>query len=143
MFFENVKMATARVQVILEDAFFGHQGFDLFDLESAAFVEFRIRRACTLREFLASLAEDMRTPVERLRPWPLTYRTNQTLRPAMVELEDGERSMTEVLEQKVYAQSFFLGAEIQPKHLVFCYLGFLPGFSLVFCCLPHPMHSRF
>jgi hypothetical protein len=64
----------------LEDAFFGHQGFDLFDLESAAFVEFRIRRACTLREFLASLAEDMRTPVERLRPWPLTYRTNQTLR---------------------------------------------------------------
>jgi hypothetical protein len=69
-----------RFQVILEDAFFGHQGFDLFDLESAAFVEFRIRRACTLREFLASLAEDMRTPVERLRPWPLTYRTNQTLR---------------------------------------------------------------
>ncbi len=32
----------------------------------------------------------------------------------------------------------FFGAEIQPKHLVFCYLGFLPGFSLVFCCLPHP-----
>ncbi len=36
----------------------------------------------------------------------------------------------------------FFGAEIQPKHLVFCYLGFLPGFSLVFCCLPHPMHSH-
>jgi hypothetical protein len=35
----------------------------------------------------------------------------------------------------------FFGAEIQPKHLVFCYLGFLPGFSLVFCCLPHPMHT--
>ncbi len=32
----------------------------------------------------------------------------------------------------------FFGAEIQPKLLVFCYLGFLPGFSLVFCCLPHP-----
>jgi hypothetical protein len=37
----------------------------------------------------------------------------------------------------------FFGAEIQPKHLVFCYLGFLPDFSLVFCCLPYPMHSRF
>ncbi len=37
----------------------------------------------------------------------------------------------------------FFGAEIQPKRLVFCYLGFLPGFSLVFCCLPHPMHSNF
>jgi hypothetical protein len=36
----------------------------------------------------------------------------------------------------------FFGAEIQPKHLVFCYLGFLPGFSLVFCCLPHPMHAQ-
>ncbi len=35
------------------------------------------------------------------------------------------------------------GAEIQPKHLVFCHLGFLPGFSLVFCFLPHPMHSQF
>ncbi len=35
------------------------------------------------------------------------------------------------------------GAEIQPKHLVFYYLGFLPGFSLVFCFLPHPMHSPF
>ncbi len=37
----------------------------------------------------------------------------------------------------------FFGAEIQTKHLVFCYLGFLPGFSLVFCGLPHPMHSPF
>jgi hypothetical protein len=41
-----------------------------------------------------------------------------------------------------FAQSFF-GAEIQPKHLVFCYLGFLPGFSLAFCFLPHPIHSLF
>ncbi len=37
----------------------------------------------------------------------------------------------------------FSGAEIHPKHLVFCYLGFLPGFLLVFCFLPNPMHSRF
>jgi hypothetical protein len=42
--------------------------------------------------------------------------------------------------QGVFTVLFF-GEEIQPKHLVFCYLGFLPGFSLVFCFLPHPMHS--
>jgi len=35
----------------------------------------------------------------------------------------------------------FFGAEIQPKHLVFYYLGFLPGCSMVFCFLPHPIQS--
>jgi hypothetical protein len=35
------------------------------------------------------------------------------------------------------------GAEIQPKNLVFRYLRFLPGFSLVLCFFPHPMHSRY
>ncbi len=85
------------VKVILEDAFFGHQGHDLFDQEAAPYIEFRIRKAATLREFMASVAEDMHVGVERLRPWPLTYRTNQTLRPSLLELEDGERSMTEVI----------------------------------------------
>ena len=84
------------VKVILEDAFFGHQGHDLFDQELAPYIEFRIRKAATLREFMSTVSEDLRIPVERLRPWPLTYRTNQTLRPSLVELEDGERSMSEV-----------------------------------------------
>jgi len=86
------------VKVILEDAFFGHQGNDLFDLEIAPTHEFRIKKSCTLREFLATVAEDMRWPVERLRPWPLSHRTNQTLRPSLVELEDGDRTMVEVAE---------------------------------------------
>jgi len=47
---------------------------------------------------LNTVAEDMRWPVEKLRPWPLSHRTNQTLRPSLVELEDGDRSMTEVAE---------------------------------------------
>lgn len=86
------------VRIILEDAFYGHQGHDLFDQEAASYVEFRVRKAATLREFLVGLSEDMHVPVERLRPWPLTYRTNQTMRPSLVELEDGERSMSEVSE---------------------------------------------
>ena len=49
-----------------------------------------------LREWMGGVSEDMNVPVERLRPWPMTYRTNQTMRPSLVELEDGERSMSEV-----------------------------------------------
>jgi hypothetical protein len=30
----------------------------------------------------------------------------------------------------------FFGAEIQPKHLVVCYFGFLPGFPLGFLLSP-------
>jgi hypothetical protein len=30
----------------------------------------------------------------------------------------------------------FFGAEIQPKHLVFCYLGFLPSFFVGFLLSP-------
>ncbi len=40
-------------------------------------------------------------------------------------------------------RSHFFGSEFQPKHLVFRYLVFLPGFLLVFCFLHHPTHSRF
>lgn len=86
------------VKVILEDAFFGHQGNDLFDPEMAPIHEFRIKKSATLKEFLSTVAEDMRWPVERLRPWPLTHRTNQTLRPSLVEMEDGDRNMVDVAE---------------------------------------------
>jgi len=86
------------VKVLLEDAFYGHQGNDLYDPEVAPSFEFKIKKTATLRELLNTIAEDMRWPVERLRPWPLIHRTNQTLRPSLVELEDGDRSMSEVAE---------------------------------------------
>ena len=62
------------VKVLLEDAFYGHQGNDLFDVETAPSFEFKIKKSATLREFLNTVAEDMRWPVERLRPWPLSHR---------------------------------------------------------------------
>jgi len=86
------------VRVLVEDNFHGHQGNDLFDPEFVTPIEFRIKKASTLREFLSSVSEDMRWPLEKLRPWPLTHRTNQTLRPALVELEDGDRTMLDVSE---------------------------------------------
>ena len=86
------------IEVIFEDAFFGHQGNDLFDPEIAAITKFRIKKSATLKEFLNTVAKYTRIPVEKLRPWPLLLRTNQTLRPSLVEIEDEDRSMVDVAE---------------------------------------------
>ena len=70
----------------------------MFDPEFVTPIEFRIQKASTLREFLTTVSDDMKWPLDRLRPWPLTHRTNQTLRPSLVELEDGDRTMLDVSE---------------------------------------------
>ena len=83
------------VNVILEDAFFGHKGHDLFDHEMRPTHEFRIKKSSTLKEFLSTVATGLGLPVERLRPWHLAYK-NKSLRPYLVEMEDGDRSMVDV-----------------------------------------------
>ena len=101
------------VKVILEDAFFGYEGIDLFDPETHEFRiknsstlkeflstvatthEFRIKKSSTLKEFLSTVATGLGLPVERLRPWHLAYK-NKSLRPYLVEMEDGDRSMVDV-----------------------------------------------
>ena len=71
------------VKVLLEDAFYGHQGNDLFDQETVPAFEFKIKKSASLREFLNTVAEDMRWPVERLRPWPLSHRCRDLLTPRL------------------------------------------------------------
>ena len=83
------------VKVILEDAFFGHEDNDLFDPEMRPTHEFRIMKSATLKEFLSTVATGLGLPVERLRPWHLAYK-NKSLRPYLVEMEDGDRSMVDV-----------------------------------------------
>lgn len=75
------------VQVLLEDNFNGHQGNDLFDLEKANYRCFKVKKAATLRELMEILSESMRFPVDQIRPWPFNYRTNQTCRPTLLDLE--------------------------------------------------------
>jgi len=99
------------VKIVLEDAFFGHQGNDLFDSETAHTLEFRVKKASTLKELMVMLSEEMKIPVARMRPWPLNYRTNQTLRPTLVEIEDNERTMTEVSDSSA---PWFIYLEILP-----------------------------
>ncbi len=68
------------LRVLTEDAFAGHQGNDLFDPDRVVFQEMRVRKSDTLREVMEALAKQTKQPVEQLRMWPLTHRTNQTLR---------------------------------------------------------------
>lgn len=89
------------VKIILEDSFYGHQGNDLFEIEGANMLEFRVKKSSTLKEFMAMMSEEMKFPVERMRPWPLNSRTNNTLRPSLTEIEDGNKAMSEVAENQV------------------------------------------
>jgi len=86
------------VKIVLEEAFYGHQGNDLFDQETACNLELRVKKSASLKEFMQLLSHEMKVPVDRMRPWPLSYRTNQTMRPTLVEIEDGDRTMTEVTD---------------------------------------------
>ena len=47
------------------------QGNDLFDTETTQMLEFRVKKSSTLRDFMSMLAEEMKFPVDRMRPWPL------------------------------------------------------------------------
>jgi len=107
------------VKIVLEDAFYGHQGNDLFDPETTPTLEFRVKKAATLRESMTMLSEELKYPVDRMRPWPLNLRNNQTLRPTLVEMEDGQRSLNEISENN---QSWFIFLELLPPDV--------PGVSL-------------
>lgn len=88
------------VKIVLEDSFYGHQGNDLFEIEGAHMLEFRVKKSSTLKEFMSMLSEEMKFPVDRMRPWPLNSRTNNTLRPSLTEIEDGNKAMSELAENQ-------------------------------------------
>lgn len=75
------------VQVVTEDYFCGHQGTDLFDVDRANFRNFKVKKTATLREFLETLAENLKYPINQIRPWPFQARQNQTFRPTLLDLE--------------------------------------------------------
>ncbi|KAH7944113.1 hypothetical protein HPB52_015798 [Rhipicephalus sanguineus] len=75
------------VQVLTEDNFTGHQGNDLYDPEKANYRNFKVKKLATLRELLELVAEQMGYPLQGIRPWAITYRSNQTFRPAAIDLE--------------------------------------------------------
>ncbi|XP_046819841.1 ubiquitin carboxyl-terminal hydrolase 7 isoform X2 [Vespa crabro] len=75
------------INVLLEDSFDGHQGNDLYDPEHASYRVFRVRKQGTVHEFLELLSDSLRYPIEQIRVWPFSIRTNQTCRPTLIEPE--------------------------------------------------------
>ncbi|KDR24281.1 ubiquitin carboxyl-terminal hydrolase 7 [Zootermopsis nevadensis] len=89
------------VQVLLEDSFDGHQGNDLYDPDRALYRVFRVRKQTTLQELLEHLADSLKYPIEQIRPWPFSYRSNQTCRPTLIDLEtDLHKSVLDVAENQ-------------------------------------------
>lgn len=65
------------VNVLLEDAFDGHQGNDLYDVDKAHYRSFRVKKQATVGQLLDTLAESFKYPVSHIRPWPFNSRNNQ------------------------------------------------------------------
>lgn len=65
------------VNVVLEEAFDGHQGNDLYEPERAHCRVLRVRKQATLAELLAALSDHFRYPRAHLRLWPFSARSNQ------------------------------------------------------------------
>lgn len=75
------------INVLLEDSFDGHQGNDLYDPERALFRVFKIKKMATIAEMMEMLADAFKYPPEHIRPWPFSQRSNQTVRPSVLDLE--------------------------------------------------------
>ncbi|VEN46233.1 unnamed protein product [Callosobruchus maculatus] len=87
------------VNVLLEEAFDGHQGNDLYDPERALFRVFRIKKTATVAEMMEMLADAFKYPPEQIRPWPFSQRSNQTIRPSVLDLEaDLHKTVIEAAE---------------------------------------------
>ena len=75
-----------------------YQGNDLYDVEkvSQSYQEVRVKKQDTLREVLQSLSSQLNVPPQKMRIWPMNHRTNQTLRPSLIDTEgDLDKAMIE------------------------------------------------
>lgn len=87
------------VRILYEDSFYGHQGNDLYEADKVTFQEVRVKKQDTLRDVLKLFAVQTGHATERMRMWPLNHRTNQTLRPTLVDMEaDINKPIFEVAE---------------------------------------------
>ncbi|XP_063897034.1 ubiquitin carboxyl-terminal hydrolase 7 isoform X4 [Helicoverpa armigera] len=87
------------VNVVLEEAFDGHQGNDLYDPERAHYRVFRVRKQATVADLMEMLAENFKYPLKQLRPWPFSARSNQTCRPTCLDIvNDQHKTVADVSE---------------------------------------------
>ena len=82
------------IRILVEDDFVGHQGNDLYDPDKVVYKEVRVKKADSLREVIEQLSQQFKYDPEHLRIWPLNHRTNQTLRPSLI---DGDSEMEKTI----------------------------------------------
>ena len=89
------------INVLLEDSFDGHQGNDLYDPEKAMYRVFKIKKASTVAEMMELFSDSFKYPPEQIRPWPFGTRSNNTLRPNMLDLDqDLHKTVIEASENQ-------------------------------------------
>ena len=75
------------IRIVTEDQFHGHQGNDLYDPNEITYQEFRVRKHDSLIDIINLLSEKFGKNPEQLRLWPMIHRTNQTLRPTLIDYD--------------------------------------------------------
>ncbi|XP_018496359.1 ubiquitin carboxyl-terminal hydrolase 7 [Galendromus occidentalis] len=88
-----------QVQVVLEEHFFVHQGTDLIDPDKCQYRNFKVRKTSTLSELIELIANQLGYPVAGIRPWQMSIRTNQTLRPTELDESEYSRHIQDISDQ--------------------------------------------
>nr|XP_032519443.1 ubiquitin carboxyl-terminal hydrolase 7-like [Danaus plexippus plexippus] len=96
------------VNVVLEEAFDGHQGNDLYEPERAHCRVLRVRKQATLAELLAALSDHFRYPRAHLRLWPFSARSNQTCRPTCLDVANDQNKTIVDISENMNPWSVFL-----------------------------------
>jgi len=79
------------VQVLTEDAFCMWSANDLFNLENAKTITFKIQKKEKLKDANRIIAEALGYTASQCRLWPFQKRGNNTTRPALVELRNEDK----------------------------------------------------
>ncbi|KPJ08208.1 Ubiquitin carboxyl-terminal hydrolase 7, partial [Papilio machaon] len=96
------------VNVVLEEAFDGYQGNDLYDPERAHCRVFRVRKQATVAELMDMLAESFRYPLKHIRPWPFSARSNQTCRPTCLDIVNDQMKTVSDVSENMNPWNIFL-----------------------------------
>lgn len=75
------------INVLLEDSFDGHQGNDLYDSDRPLYRVFKIKKMATIAEMMEMFSDAFKYPTEAMRPWPFSQRSNQTMRPSLLDID--------------------------------------------------------
>jgi len=96
------------ISIYTEENFMGHRGIDLFDPEKTKSITLRVRKNASIKETLETIACQMKYPLDGIRLWPITARTNETSRPTNLEPEELNKPVGDLAENSGGTWNIFL-----------------------------------